>query len=119
LIKSAHDCSRGGLAVALAKCCIAGGTGLDADDVAIEGRLDAALFGEAPSRIVVSTAQRSALEALASRQGVPIMHIGRVAGERLVLSDAIDAPVAELAASYEGGLPMALAGGAREGATAQ
>jgi phosphoribosylformylglycinamidine synthase len=106
VIKSAHDCSRGGLAVALAKCCIAGNVGLDARALAIDGRLDAAFFGEAPSRIVVSTADRAALEALASGHGVPILRVGRVGGERLVLADAIDVPVAELSAAYEGGLSL-------------
>ncbi len=108
LLKSAHDCSRGGLAVALAKCCIAGNMGLDARDIAIDGRLDAALFGEAPSRIVVSTAQPAALEALASGHGVPILRLGRVSGDRIALSNAIDAPVADLSAAYEAGLPAAL-----------
>jgi phosphoribosylformylglycinamidine synthase len=108
LLKSAHDCSRGGLTVALAKCCVAGNLGLAAPDLAVEGRLDAALFGEGPSRIVVSTAQAAALEALASGHGVPLLHIGAVSGERVVLSDAIDEPVAELSASYESGLVAAL-----------
>ncbi len=110
LLKSAHDCSRGGLAVALAECCIAGERGLDAGAVAIEGRLDAALFGEAPSRIVVSTEQPDALEALASGHGVPIARLGRVTGDRLAFADAIDASIAELSASYEGGLLAALDG---------
>ncbi len=108
LLKSAHDCSRGGLAVALAKCCIAGDVGLDARGCAIDGRLDAALFDEAPSRIVVSTADRSALESLASDQGVPVVRLGRVGGHRLVVADAIDVPVGELSAAYEGGLSSAL-----------
>jgi phosphoribosylformylglycinamidine synthase len=110
VIKSAHDCSRGGLALAMAKCCMSGETGLDASSVTIEGRLDAALFGEAPSRIVVSTADRAKLEALASGHGVPLLLVGRVGGDRLRVADAIDVAVAELRASYEGGLPAALAG---------
>ncbi len=54
LLSSAHDCSDGGLAVALAECAAWGGLGLDAAGLPIDGRLDAALFGEAQSRIVVS-----------------------------------------------------------------
>jgi phosphoribosylformylglycinamidine synthase len=107
LLKSAHDCARGGLAVALAKCCIAGDIGLDARDVVINGRRDAALFGEAPSRIVVSTAQRDALVALAMEHSVPLLRIGRVGGDRVVLADALDALVTELTAAYEDGLPAA------------
>ncbi|MDP3769198.1 MAG: phosphoribosylformylglycinamidine synthase subunit PurL, partial [Dehalococcoidia bacterium] len=45
LVRSAHDCSHGGLAVALAECAIEGGRGLDARGLAIAGRVDAALFG--------------------------------------------------------------------------
>ena len=53
LIASAHDCSDGGLAVAIAESCILGGLGFTgAFD--IEGRWDAALFGETQSRIIVS-----------------------------------------------------------------
>jgi phosphoribosylformylglycinamidine synthase len=108
LLKSAHDCSRGGLAVALAKCCIAGDIGLDAGRMHYDGRLDAALFGETPSRIVVSTGERVALESLAAAHNVPALRIGRVGGERIALVGAVDAPIAELSAAYEGGLLAAL-----------
>ncbi len=115
LLKSAHDCSRGGLAVALAECCtrlpdgqVGGGHGLDARNVAIEGRLDAALFGERASRIIVSTAESEALESLAREQDVPLLRLGRVGGDRLVLGSELDAPIAELHDAYETGLPRAL-----------
>jgi phosphoribosylformylglycinamidine synthase len=108
LLASAHDCSRGGLAVALAECCMAGGLGLDAAGLAIEGRRDAALFGEAPSRVVVSAADGTAIERLAREQGVPVARLGAVSGARLRIADEIDAAVEELRAAYEGGLPAAL-----------
>ena len=54
LLRSAHDCSDGGLAVALAECAIAGGLGADCANAAWDGRRDAALFGEAGARAVVS-----------------------------------------------------------------
>ena len=50
---SAHDCSDGGLAVALAESCVQGGVGFVAGAV-LPPRWDAALFGEGQSRIVVS-----------------------------------------------------------------
>ena len=125
LLRSAHDCSRGGLAVALAECCthlpdgqVEGGFGLQAPDVSIEGRLDAALFGEAPSRIVVSTAQGEALAALARERDVPLVRLGRVGGDRLLLGKKLDLPVAELRRAYEEGLPRAL-GEAPDGLTAE
>ncbi|MCI0856056.1 MAG: phosphoribosylformylglycinamidine synthase subunit PurL, partial [Chloroflexi bacterium] len=108
LLKSAHDCSRGGLAVALAECCFPTGLGIGASGVPIEGRLDAALFGEAPSRIVVSTRNAASLQALAAEHEVPIFKLGTVSGDRLVVGDALDVAVAEMRDEYEAGLPRAL-----------
>jgi phosphoribosylformylglycinamidine synthase len=67
-VKSAHDCSEGGLAVALAECCMSNGdamVGAEIDLRKFAGRLDAVLFGETQSRIVVSCAPE---------------HAGRIAG---------------------------------------
>ncbi len=108
LLQSAHDCSRGGLAVALAECCIDGALGLLAPDAAVAGRLDAALFGEAPSRIVVSTRDGARLQAFASEHHVPCLKLGVVSGDRLVLREALDLAVADMRDAYEGGLPAAL-----------
>ena len=85
VIRSAHDCSDGGLAVALGESCILGGVGfrgiLDA------ARWDAALFGEKQSRIVVSLdpADLPKLTTLARSQGVPLEPLGRTGGDRFVL----------------------------------
>jgi phosphoribosylformylglycinamidine synthase len=110
LLCSAHDCSHGGLAVTVAESCIAGGRGMDASGLAFEGRLDAALFGEAPSRIVVSCAPaaRGELDALAATHDVPLTHLGAVGRERLRVGPHVDLPVSELARAYEQGLPRAL-----------
>jgi phosphoribosylformylglycinamidine synthase len=53
-LNSAHDCTEGGLAVALAECCISGQLGAEISLQAGERRFDEVLFGEAASRIVVS-----------------------------------------------------------------
>lgn len=110
ILRSAHDCSEGGLAVALAECAIAGGIGAA---VVLPGgvRRDTALFGEAPSRIVVSLSEDVAPQffALAAEWDVPLTVLGRTGGTRLEISVA-DAPdrrlalkltLAELAAAYE------------------
>ncbi len=112
LLRSAHDCSHGGLAVTLAECCIASGKGLDAAGLAFGGRLDAGLFGEAPSRIVVSCAPaaRGDLEALAAAHDVPLTYLGVVGGERLRLGGQADLPVPDLVRAYEEGMPRALEG---------
>ena len=121
LAKSAHDCSDGGLAVALAECCILGdgrieGTG-SVGFVASDGftdniptRWDAALFGEAASRIVVAMEPErvpGVMEAAAVAQ-VPAMTLGRTGGRRLRLGDLMDLPVEELAGAWYGGLSNAI-----------
>jgi len=110
LLRSAHDCSQGGLAVALAECCIAGAHGIEGVDASVFGRLDAALFGEAQSRIIVSCAADAVgeLAILARDAHVPLNSLGRIGGKRLALGGLIDISVEELAAAYHDGLPRAL-----------
>ena len=82
LLSSAHDCSEGGLAVALAESCILGNIGATIT-ARPEGRWDAALFGEAPSRILVSLdpTKTGALRRLATRHNVPVLRLGRTTGD--------------------------------------
>jgi phosphoribosylformylglycinamidine synthase len=110
LATACHDCSEGGLAVALAEMCIGGGLGLDAAGIDIGGRLDAALFGEGQSRIVMAVAPegKQRLAEMAAAHDVPLAYIGRVGGQRLVLGRYIDLPLSELVDAYEGGLEGAL-----------
>ena len=114
LLRSVHDCSHGGLGVALAECCIAGSIGLEASGQALMGRLDAALFGEAASRAVVSVQPQdaAAMEAMLGRLGLPHYRLGTTGGDRLRLANAIDIEVSALRAAYDGGLEAALAEGA-------
>ena len=72
-INSAHDCSDGGLAVALAESCIAGGFGFIGESFTYRGRIDTALFGEGQSRIVVSVAPEK-VEHLAHRYRFRAQH---------------------------------------------
>ncbi len=112
-VSSAHDIAEGGLAVALAECCLAGGLGAG---VAVElgaggdaGRhgtgVLAALFGEAPAGFLLS-GEEAALAALAERLALRV--IGTVGGERLGITvdgdGVIDAGIAELGAVHAGGL---------------
>ena len=114
LLSSAHDCADGGLAVALAECAAWGGVGLDAADVAVEGRWDAALFGEAQSRIVVSLPLENLpeLEELAAAHAVTLTRLGTVGGDRFRLTDAIDLPLPAIVDALENGIPAALDQGA-------
>lgn len=94
IVKSAHDCSEGGLAVCLAECCIASEIGalVDLKSVAenarMEDRLSTLLFGETASRIVVTVAPDSLqeLQAIAEEQNCPMFVLGKTGGERLVIT---------------------------------
>jgi phosphoribosylformylglycinamidine (FGAM) synthase-like enzyme len=83
VVRSAHDCSDGGLAVALAECCIMDrsrplGARIDLSAFT-QLPLRAVLFGEAQGRVVISTPDPSALREIALRHGVASTIIGEVA----------------------------------------
>jgi phosphoribosylformylglycinamidine synthase len=109
-VVAAHDCSDGGLAVALAEMCLAGGLGLDAAGAVLGPRLAPSLFGEAQSRIIVSIPpdKRELLLDIARRGDVPIEFVGRVTSEPRFRLGPIDASLDELRDAYEGGLARAL-----------
>jgi len=95
LMRSAHDCSDGGLAVTLAECTFeTGGIGADVaiDAVAVARSADmnraAALFGESASRVLVSVSQGSVDDVLnrAKAAGVPAKAIGRTGGDTIRIS---------------------------------
>jgi phosphoribosylformylglycinamidine synthase len=114
LLRSAHDCSHGGLAVALAEACLLGSSGFASESLQIEARRDAALFGETASRVVVSVSpdHLGTLEAMLERNEVPYARLGVTAGDRLLIAEAIDIALTELRGAYEGGLEQALSAGA-------
>ena len=85
LLLSAHDCSDGGLAVALAESCFSSlGREAIGADVNLEGALDPTthLFSESPSRIVISfdPADADAVREIAERNNAPFAILGRVGG---------------------------------------
>ena len=107
LITSAHDVSEGGLAVAAAESCAIGGTGASLElDLAENDRIDATLFGEAPARIVVSTASDdlNVLRRLCEQNGVAMCEIGAVGGDSLRIGDLINVPLEDVSDSWEGAL---------------
>jgi phosphoribosylformylglycinamidine synthase len=92
-LRSAHDCSDGGLAVTLAECAFdCGGIGLRVDVVPVPSAgshgIAAALFGESASRAVVSVMPEhlAALQALAADYGVPAAVIGETGGSRIAIA---------------------------------
>ena len=127
LVRSAQDVSGGGFAVALAEAAMWSGLGANVR-LPISSSPAVDLFGESPSRLVLTADPRhaAAVELLARQHGLPIERIGTVGGERLLVelagagatgaaeergssvADAIDVALADLARAWEHGLPRAL-----------
>jgi phosphoribosylformylglycinamidine synthase len=90
-LESAHDVSDGGLAVALAECCVAGAqfVGARVELPASESAIDAlgTLFGEAPSRVVVSVAPGNVAHVIAAARAADVcaVRIGETQGETLAI----------------------------------
>ena len=131
LLASAQDVAAGGLAIALAESAIwgDGDRGIGARvSLAVAHSPAVDLFGESPSRLVVSTRQRysPALTLLARHHGLPVEELGTVGGDRLVVelagsgatgaaeergsrvADELNVPVADLRHAWETGLSRAL-----------
>ncbi|MEW6660991.1 MAG: phosphoribosylformylglycinamidine synthase subunit PurL [Bacillota bacterium] len=117
LIKSAHDLSDGGLAIALAECAVAGGVGAE---INVETGLadHMFLFSESQSRIILSldSASFKPLAELAARHQVPCQVIGVVGGERLVIKAQnreakvlIDLSLKEMEDKWRGAIPCLMA----------
>jgi len=115
-VKSAHDCSDGGLAVALAECCIVNADHLlgavipTLQPPTARFRIDALLFGESAGRIFLTCErfQLDAVLALAKRHDVAATVLGRVGGRRLRIDPWIDVPVENLSTAWRTGLAHAL-----------
>jgi phosphoribosylformylglycinamidine synthase len=127
LVASAQDVSGGGLAVALAECAIWGALGAHVR-LALVGSPAAALFGESPSRLVISCASlhAPALELVARQHGLPVERIGTVGGASLVIestgagpmgaaedrgsrvADALEVPLVDLRHAWDHGLARSL-----------
>ncbi|MDH3442489.1 MAG: phosphoribosylformylglycinamidine synthase subunit PurL [Deltaproteobacteria bacterium] len=108
LLRSAHDVSDGGMAVALAECCLGGpdkplGVRVESHEMI---RSDALLFSESQSRIIVSLAENylAELREIATRLKVPLQVIGSVGGNRLIIQPLLRLPVEDLFAAWAGGL---------------
>jgi phosphoribosylformylglycinamidine (FGAM) synthase-like enzyme len=105
LIESAHDCSEGGLAIALAECTFDnGGIGVTANiagEAAGAFSVNAVLFGESASRIVISVDpdRLDTVLSAATAAAIPAVEIGNTGGDRIRISvggrSAIDSAVAD------------------------
>jgi len=110
LAAAAHDCSEGGVAVALAETCIVGGVGghfdLATALAANVGRLDATLFGEAGSRVLLQAVPdgEAALESWLAEERVPFARVGRADGEDVVIDGMIETTVAAVTGAWRSAL---------------
>jgi len=115
LVRSAHDCADGGLAVALAECAMTG------PDTALGGRFeipgdlrpDSLLFGESASRILLSVrpADAGQVESIARRHGVACARLGEVGGETIAFRGkgfAFSLPVATVQETWASALSKLL-----------
>ncbi len=87
LLSSAHDLSDGGLAVALAESCLSGGFGA-AVELSQDSNLTSELFGEGPSRILISLDPQKLgrVKEVAAEHNISLCEIGAVCGDALIIS---------------------------------
>ena len=118
-VRSAHDCSDGGLAVALAECAIVERDAMLGFSVDLSPWEQlphrALLFGEAHGRVVVSTDRANDVIAIATKHGVPARIIGTVTpaseGARFAISDdAFAAPIEWLARAFHDSIGVTMDG---------
>jgi phosphoribosylformylglycinamidine synthase len=104
LLDAAHDLSDGGLAVALAESCLAGGHGCR---VSLPGDEFTFLFSESAARVVVAVKPGSEAEfaGLCAAHGVPVTPLGTVGAAGLEVEGSFAVPLDELAATHQGVLP--------------
>jgi phosphoribosylformylglycinamidine synthase len=111
LIRAAHDRAEGGLGVALAELALRDGVGMKVTLPAVRG-IDkrVALFGEAPSGIVLVVAAKDAdvVRSLAGERDVPVWTLGTIGGDLLEIAPVLGMPIASLREAHEHGLARAL-----------
>jgi len=110
LLRSAHDCSDGGMLIALAECCLLGELGVRCPAMRPEAplRLDAAFFAESPSRFIISAPSRAMpeLQTLARRHHVEIALLGMAGGDVIEFEGQLKVSLAEVRAAWESGLEI-------------
>ena len=109
LAQSAHDCSEGGIAVALAESCISNPLkklGAVINLAAGRMRADALLFGESQSRIIISAEEKNVKKILqiAKKNKTPAAIIGEVKGSSLIINNLINISVRELYDIWNGAI---------------
>jgi phosphoribosylformylglycinamidine synthase subunit PurL len=109
LVRSVHDLSEGGLAIALAECCIANPKkkiGAVINLGAGKIRKDALLFGESQSRVILSAKKSNAknIFRIARKNKTPVSVIGKTGGDSLIIEGLINQPLTVLYKSWNNAL---------------
>jgi phosphoribosylformylglycinamidine synthase subunit PurL len=106
-----HDCSDGGLALALAEMAMAGKLGAVITTLP-PGPAHGALFGEDQARYVITCApsKAAAVQSAAKKAGAPFTIIGTVGGDALTLGEEQPISVDELSRAHESWFPAFMAG---------
>lgn len=104
LISSAHDISEGGIAAALAECCIINpenkiGASVN---IKVKSREDFSLFSESQSRVIVSVseARKEVFEAMLSSDDIPFEMIGNTGGSSLNINNSINVEIEKISSIY-------------------
>jgi len=113
LLLSAHDCSDGGLSVALAESCFSSvnreAVGAEVD-LSEELPITSLLFGETPSRIIISfnESDLSKLQEISANNGCVLTLVGRTGGKNLIIKkdgqEVVNLSIEEIEAAWRGSL---------------
>lgn len=103
-VAACHDCSEGGLLVALAEMCVAGRLGLRLELAPSELAPDDRLFGEAPSRLILSIDPRHKADFEASLAGLPFSFVGQVLPEPVLEWNGSTLELSRLLQAWQGEL---------------
>jgi phosphoribosylformylglycinamidine synthase subunit PurL len=111
-VTTVHDCSDGGIALALAEMAIAGCIGAEITAVPENMPLHAFLFGEDQGRYLVAVDEDVAADVLyaAGARGIPAVTLGVTCGDSLILPGQQAISVKQLKAAHEAWLPDYMAG---------
>jgi phosphoribosylformylglycinamidine synthase len=101
LVKSCHDCSDGGFAVAMAEMCIAGNMGAEIDLSKVKGTDMVKLYSESNTRWIAEIAPENE-EAFRKAMGRTAVRIGKTGGVRLKISgSSVNLPVKDMKAAWK------------------
>ncbi|WP_337865081.1 phosphoribosylformylglycinamidine synthase subunit PurL [Ignavibacterium sp.] len=112
LIKSAHDISEGGIAAALAECCIINQEkqiGCEVE-IPIKSRKDFSIFSESQSRILISVSKEKISELENKISRIPFVKLGTVGGSSLKIKNLFEVSLDELSEIYYNTIPGIMSG---------